>query len=101
MAGVVSRAPELSKLELWPFPLTARVGESPIYPLSLRTRARSVSHPVGISPCPGLSNLDRNRDPRCSDVLLQPEFSPAGTEAAREAAFLLGSWVRPTPRGRA
>lgn len=62
---------------------------------------RSVSHPVGICPRPGLSNLDRNRDLRRGDVLLQPEFSQACTEAVREAAFLPGSWVRLTPRVRA
>uniref|UniRef100_A0A8C8BDI8 Uncharacterized protein n=1 Tax=Otus sunia TaxID=257818 RepID=A0A8C8BDI8_9STRI len=32
-AGVVSRAPERSELELRPFPVTACVGKSPIYPL--------------------------------------------------------------------
>lgn len=101
LAGVASRAPERSELELRPFLATTRVGKSPIYPLSLRMRVRSVSQLVGVSPRPGLSNLDRNRDPRCGDVLLEPEFSPACMEAVREAAFLPGSRVRLTPQGTA
>ncbi|XP_009880261.1 PREDICTED: protein syndesmos [Charadrius vociferus] len=92
---------ERSELEFRPFLATTRVGKSPIYPLSLRMRVRAVSQLVGISPRPGLSNLDRNRDPRCGDVLLEPEFSLACTEAVREAAFLPGSRVRLTPQGTA